>query len=110
MKQTISTNDFVEAFRKYDRFDQFGRAALESLFDYLEETEDSLGEEMELDVIALCCDYAASDVDTIAQDYNIDVDGMDDDEKRAAVLEYLNENTTVVDDDCDGMILYCSAF
>jgi len=27
-----------------------------------------------------------------------------------AVLDYLRDNTTVVDDDCEGSILYCSAF
>lgn len=110
MKTTVNQSAFIDAFHAYDRYEQFGYAALSSLFDYLEQLEEDTGEEMELDVIALCCDYSVSDVDTIAQDYRIDVDGLDDDEKRDAVLEYLNENTTVIDDDCDGQILYCSVF
>jgi hypothetical protein len=59
MKQTIGFTQFSDAFRAYDRYDQFGYDALKALFDYLEELEQDIGEEMELDVIALCCDWTA---------------------------------------------------
>lgn len=68
------------------------------------------GEEIELDVIAICCEYAVDDVSDIADNYSIDIAGMDDDDAREAVLDYLNENTTVVDSDCSGQIIYCTAF
>lgn len=110
MKTTVSNSDFVDAFRRYDRYDQFGYDALCSLFDYLENLEDETGEEMELDVIELCCDYSVDSVEDIASSYDIDIEGMDDDEARDAVLEYLNDHTSVVDPDCNGQILYCSAF
>ncbi len=110
MKTTVNRSDFIGAFREYDRYDQFGHAALVSLFDYMEQFEQDTGEEMELDVIAICCDYSVASVDTIASSYSINIDGMDDDEAKGAVLDYLNENTTVIDDDCDGKILFCSAF
>lgn len=61
MKQTVNYYTFAQAFRDYDRFDQFGGAALSALFDYLEELEQDTGEEMELDVIALCCDWTRYD-------------------------------------------------
>ena len=79
-----------------------------SLFDYLEDLEQDCGEELELDVIALCCDYSVDTVEEIAANYSITVE--DGEDLRDAVLDYLNDNTTVVDDDCDGRILYCSAF
>lgn len=110
MKQTIGFSQFIDAFRNYNRYDQFGYAALRSLFDYLEQYEDETGEEMELDVIAICCDYCVSDVATIAQDYNIDVEGIDEDEAKEKVIDYLNENTIIVDEDCEGNIIYCSSF
>ena len=110
MKTTVSQSEFIDAFRRCDRYDQFGYDALVSLFDYLEQKEEDCGEEMELDVIALCCDYSVDSVADIASNYSIDIDGMDDDEAREAVLEYLQDNTTVVDEDCNGQILYCSAF
>ena len=36
---------------------QFTYEGLNALFDYLEEYEDGTGETIELDVIALCCEY-----------------------------------------------------
>jgi len=110
MKQTVNFSAFVDAFQAYDRYDQFGYAALRSLFDYLEQVEEDIGEEFELDVIALCCDYSVDSVSDIACNYGIDIEGMDDDEARDAVLDYLNEKTIVIDPDCVGNILYCSAF
>jgi len=110
MKTTVNQYEFIEAFRRYDRYDQFGYDALCSLFDYMENLEDETGEEMELDVIALCCDYSVDSVEDIASNYSIDIEGMDEDEARTAVLEYLNDHTSVVDHDCNGQILYCSAF
>lgn len=61
MKQTINEYDFIDAFRKMDRYNTFGHDALKALFEYLEEYEESTGEEMELDVIALCGDFTQYD-------------------------------------------------
>ena len=110
MKTTVDEFAFLEAFRAYDRFDQFGATALRSLFAYLEDLESDIGEELELDVVALCCDYSVDTVEEIAEAYRIDIAGLDEEEARGAVLDYLNDNTTVVDDDCDSSILYVSAF
>jgi len=108
MKTTITKSAFMEAFHDYNRFEQFGYAVLSSLFDYLEDYEETSDEEIELDVIALCCDYSVDTVEEIAANYSIEAEEGED--LRDAVLDYLNDNTTVVDDDCDGSILYCSAF
>ncbi len=40
------------------RGDHFTHRGLEALFDFLEETEADTGEEFELDVIGLCCDFS----------------------------------------------------
>ena len=109
MKQTINSCQFVDAFIQHDRFNQFGRPALNLLFDYFEELENDTGEEMELDVIAICCDYSVDDCATIAQDYSIDIEDMDEDEAKDAVLEYLQDNTTVIGE-CDDGIVYCTSF
>ena len=110
MKTTVNKSEFIEAFRRYDRYDQFGYDALCSLFDYMELLESDAGEEIELDVIAICCEYSVDSVEDIASSHDIDIEDMDEDEARDAVLEYLNDNTTVIDGDCNGQILYCSAF
>ena len=53
MKMTVYVNDFIDAFKKL-RPDNFSHEGLVLLFDYLE----SLDEEMELDVIAICCEWS----------------------------------------------------
>ena len=60
MKQTVNMYDFERAFKNFDR-DNFSYEGLKALFEYLEEYEDSTGEELELDVIGLCCEYAEYD-------------------------------------------------
>ena len=66
MKQTVNFSAFCDAFHAYNRYDQFGYDALKVLFDYLEELEEDTGNEMELDVIALCCDYSVDSWQDIA--------------------------------------------
>lgn len=104
MKTTVSNHDFVEAFRAYDRLDNFSFEALDLLFSYFEEYEEATGEEIELDVVAICCDYCESDADDIIADYRIDVEGLDDDEKLEAVRDYLNDNTTLVGETASGFV------
>lgn len=108
MYTNVNKSAFMDAFHAHGRYEQFGYAALSSPFDYLEELEEGIGEEIELDVIALCCDYSVNTLQEIATSYSIEAGEGED--LRELVLDYLNENTSVVDDDCDGRILYCSAF
>ena len=115
MKQTIYFSAFCDAFHAYKRYDQFGYQALQILFEYLEEYEDSTGEELELDVIALCCDYSVDSVADIAAEYSIDLSECEDDEERkSAVLDYLQDNTQICgeyeDENGVHFIVYCSAF
>ncbi len=57
MKKIINLADFRQAFKNYGRENQFSYEGLETLFNYLEEYEEGTGEEIKLDVIALCCEY-----------------------------------------------------
>ena len=110
MKSTVNKSAFMDAFSSMDRYNQFGYAGLSVLFDYLEEYEDSTGAEIELDVVALCCDYSHDSIEDIAANYDIDLSDCDDDEaKREAVEEYLNENTTICGPTDSGFV-YCSSF
>jgi hypothetical protein len=61
MKQTINFYDFSDAFIKAGRGDQFTYQGQRALFDYLEQYEEDCDIEIELDVIALCCDYVEYD-------------------------------------------------
>ena len=57
MKKTINFYDFERAFVSDTYQDHFTYEGKKALFDYLEEYEDSTGEQIELDVVGLCCDY-----------------------------------------------------
>jgi predicted ArsR family transcriptional regulator len=104
MKTTVSRYDFERAFADADRKENFSYEGLNALFDYLEDYEEQTGEEIELDVIALCCDYSEDNPDDIIANYSIDVEGMDDDEKIDAVRDYLNDNTTLVGETSTGFV------
>ena len=104
MKTTVNFSYFVDAFKKLGRENNFTNEGLELLFDYLEEVEQSTGEELELDVIALCCEYDENHIDDIISNYRIDVNGMDDDEKREAVRDYLQDNTCLIGETSTGFV------
>ena len=101
MKTTVSLNDFKNAFNAYDRTDNFSYNGLKALYEYLEEYEDNTGEEIKLDVIALCCDFSEYDSATACirecgYDLEYDKDATED-EKEATSLEYLRDNTTLIE-------------
>lgn len=59
MKTTVSEYDFCRAFEtSSERKDTFTHSAQKALYDYLVQYEDDCGEEIELDIVALCCDYS----------------------------------------------------
>ena len=109
MKQTINLHDFRNAFYKMGRKDKFSWEGLKILFDYLEELEMATGEEMELDVIALCCDYAESTIDELIRDYDIDMSDCDTDDEeviKETVMEYMEQNTIVCGVTSGGSVVY----
>lgn len=73
---------------------QFSYEGKRALFDYLEGYEESTGDSIELDVIALCCDYTEASYEEIARDYRIDVMG-DNEECKGEVQEYLEYHTAI---------------
>ena len=109
MKQTVTSYDFVNAFDNCGRSEQFSRAGRFALFEYLEELENDTGKEMELDVIAICCDFSeySSAVDAAKEysDWKADADATDEDNEESA-LDYLRDNTQVIQYD-GGVIIQC---
>lgn len=107
MKQSVNFSAFVDAFHAFDRYDQFGYSALRVIFDYLESYEEDTGEELELDVIAICCDYNVDTWENIAKNYNIDLNPDDDSVDQACtVIEYLQDNTIYIGETDDGQFVY----
>ena len=96
MKRTINKSQFADAFKSAGRQDQFSYAGLNALFGYLEEYEDSCAKEIELDVIALCCEFSEhkSALDAAAA-YGYDVD----DESEENAMQFFRDNTQVIEFD-----------
>ena len=92
MKKTINAADFVRAFADYGRAENFSREALEALFEYFESYEDSTGEQVELDVIAVCVEWSEFTLEELKEAYS-SVEDAADIEEAAAILE---DETTVV--------------
>ena len=93
-----SVHQFREAFRLAGRMDQFSYEGLEVLFDYLDNLSEDIGEPIELDIVALCCDYYESSIEELIDKYNIDVSEADEDDPDSiieVVREYLEYNTSV---------------
>ena len=105
--QSITTvHQFRESFRLAGRMDQFSYKGLEVLFDYLEELSED-GEPVELDVVALCCDYYESSIEELIKDYNIDISDIDEDDPDSiieVVREYLEDNTSVCGEVSNGFV------
>ena len=86
MKTTVSNHDFHRAFET-TRPNSFTYQGLNALFAYLEEYEDSTGEEIELDVIAICCDFT---------EYENREEFQEDYGNEFKTLEDIEENTIVI--------------
>ena len=107
MKITLNTSQVAEELFSDKENNGFTYAGCRALAEWLEEFEEETGEEMELDVVALRCDFSEHEnVFTWADDYwgglgkamegmNIsESSGLDEDEE--TIAEYLRENTCVI--------------
>lgn len=107
MKTTVNFSEFCDYFHKI-RPDNFSYEGLRVLFDYLEEIDNSCGEESELDVIGLCCDFAESDWKTFAADYDSSIEldkTQSEDEQKVQVLDFLADQGALVGE-TDNSIVY----
>jgi hypothetical protein len=110
MKNTVSRSDFERAFVFANRDANFSNEGLMALFNFFVDYENGTGEEVELDVIALCCEYSEDTVEEIAENYSVDLSNLDpenDDYKKQctkAVRDYLQDNTQLVGETATGFV------
>ena len=96
MKKTVYFNNFYDAFVSYGREDNFSYDGLRKLFDFFEDFEESIGEEIELDVIAICCDFTEyTTMQEFRDNYGEQYQTIEDVENSTTVIvvsEYTNDN------------------
>jgi len=103
MKQTVDRCEFIDSFKRMGRGDSYSHWGLNALWDYFAELESGTGEEIELDVIAICCEYNESTLSEFKNDYPDYADIEDIDE----LVEKVSESTIVVAYG-DDVILYAA--
>lgn len=99
MKQTVTRSDFIDAFHDMGREDNFSYAGLCALFDWLEELGEDTGQEVELDVVALCCEFSEyGSALEACENYDFEPDEDDDeDDQEQAALEWLHDRTPIIE-------------
>ena len=104
MKTTVYFSEFRDLFQQI-RPDNFSYQGQKILFDYFEEYEESTGEEVDLDVIAICCDFSEDSFENIADQYGIELDvEMDEDYQKQQVIEHLEGEGAYVGDSINGIV------
>ena len=95
MFQQINEYDFIKAFEQV-RPDNFSRAGLFALYEYFEQLEKDIGNPIELDVIAICCEYSEYEsLEEFQKDYGDDYQSIDE----------IEQVTTVIPVDDSGFII-----
>ena len=94
--KTFNENDFINEFKAYKRMDNFRYKGLRILFESLEQTAQDCGIDIEMDVIALCCEYSEDDLQYIIDNYDIDMTDCDSIEEKIETVEYYLQDNTFV--------------
>ena len=93
MIKTITQYEFTQAFNNMNRSDNFSYQGLIALFNYFEEYEESTGEQIEFDVIAICCEYTEYESLTeFRDDYSNEYETIEDIENATQVIRIDDES------------------
>ena len=88
--KTVSFSDFLEEFKNYGREDQFSYEGKKALYDYLNDLSEDIGENIELDIIGLCCDFTEyNSIEEFLNDYSHTIGDIND-------IEDIRDYTTVI--------------
>jgi hypothetical protein len=109
MKMTLNKDQFRFQMDQV-RPNQFSYEALGTLFDDFEQYEESTGEQVEFDPIAICCEYAEMTLAEIYEAYPDVLDLIDMDRPVAStysiVVDYLNDNGHYCGDTPQGTFVF----
>ena len=97
MKTTLTQHEAADMLMKFEAFGTGDDAynLCYTMAQYLEQYEEDTGEEVDLDPIAIRCEYRAITLDEAVSDYQIPPH-LDDDED---VLEWMTDRTHVIETD-----------
>jgi len=100
MKTTLTQHEAADMLMKFEAFgtgsDAYSRCY--KMAQYLEQYEEDTGVEIELDPVAIRCEYRVVTLDEAVSDYQIPPHLIDNDDH---VLAWLEDLTTVIETDID---------
>lgn len=98
MIDTINKYNFIDRFRSSDSYaNNFSYEGLSALFEYLEDYEDDTGEQVEFDLVALCCDFTEyENIQEIKDNYS-DIESLEDLEGYTTVIPVYNLDGSLSD-------------
>lgn len=103
IQRDINVYEFHDMFRTAGRQANFSYEGLRVLFDYLDDYSDSIGQPLDLDVVALCCDFNEMSWRDVAECYDVpDLDDLDEEERIDVIRDYLQYNTSLCGEFEDG--------
>ena len=90
----VTQTDFIDTFKQSElRKNQFSYDGLIALFSYLEDLEEDTGENIEFDMIAICCDFTEyKNTEEFINDYQ-DYQEM----SYTEIMSVLREETEVIE-------------
>ena len=100
-----SASHIRDEFQTMARYDQFTYEAYEVLFDYLWDLGEDIGEPIEFDVIAICCEWSEYDsIRELAEQYGVAVEDVidvdedtDEDDIGQALADEMRERGTLLE-------------
>lgn len=96
-KSNISLCEFMDEFRGGQYKDNFSYEGLKALYEYFEQYEEDEGEEIELDVVTIACDWTEyEDIEEIKENYSC-IENMDDLYSYTSVIEADNGHIIIID-------------
>ena len=117
--ETINASDLYNMACSMGRGHNFGYSGWLAIGDYLESLSNDTGENIEIDIIAICCEYSmAESADDAYMEFNHlhgvdlpeeeDWEELTEEEKLSAVQDYLQKNTALVV--CENDLIIWQAF
>ena len=99
MKQSITRADFVGWFWGSDTYKRnFSYDGLNSLFDYFEELEEDMGQEIDFDPIAICCEFSEyENLEEIKNNYDC-IENYEDLENNTSIIKIENTDRLIIQD------------
>ena len=101
MKQSITRADFVGWFCGSDTYKRnFSYEGLNSLFDYFEQLEEEMENEIDFDPIAICCEFSEyENLDEIKKSYSsVEINNIDDLRYHTNVIEIDDSDKLIIQD------------